>query len=151
MWNAPPCPNPSVGPYEPVVGPGRARAGALRCLRQTSKKARPGKNNIPYMLKCVVLDVLVIFMELCKYGIPSRNDYHHKNCIGILNKKTCFAAPHLFSRADFLGNYWNYRTLTRMSTREYAVTVLIACPIKNCNMLINHYNPQISVTALFTR
>ena len=55
-------------------------------------------------------------MELRKYGIPSSNDYHHKNRIEILYKKTCFAAPHLFSDADFFGNYWNYRTLIRMST-----------------------------------
>ena len=54
---------------------------------------------------------LSLFMELCKYGIPNRNDYHHKNRIEILCKKTCFTAPRFFSRADFSGNYWNYRTL----------------------------------------
>ena len=31
-----------------------------------------------------------------KYGIPSQNDYHHKNRIEILCKKTCFAAPPSF-------------------------------------------------------
>ena len=36
-------------------------------------------------------------MELCKYGIPSGNDYYYKNRTEILYKKTCFAAPHLFS------------------------------------------------------
>ena len=66
---------------------------------------------------CSFMCVSYFFMELRKYGIPSSNDYHHKNRIEILYKKTCFAAPHLFSHADFFGNYWNYsRTLTRMST-----------------------------------
>ena len=38
---------------------GRDRARALRCLRQTSKNKPPRKNNIPHILKCVVLRVLV--------------------------------------------------------------------------------------------
>ena len=45
-----------------------------------------------------------------KYGIPSKDDYHHKNRIEILCKKAVLYSPPPFSRADFLGNYWNYRT-----------------------------------------
>ena len=110
---------------------GRAHAPALRCQRQTSKKPPPGNNNIPYMLKCVAYNSQYFVLQICyKYCIPSRIDYHHKNRIKILYKKTCFAAPHVFSRADFLGNYLNCRTLTRMSTRKCTVAALIACQIK---------------------
>ena len=35
-------------------------------------------------------------MELCKYGIPSRNDYYYKKRNEILYKKMCFAAPNSF-------------------------------------------------------
>ena len=38
-------------------------------------------------------------------AIPSRNDYYYKNRTAILYKKTCLAAPHCFSRADFLSNF----------------------------------------------
>ena len=87
-------------------------------------------------------------MELCKYGIPSRNDYHYKNRIEILYKKTFFTAPHVYSRADFLGNYWNYRTLAWMSTQRTLawISSLIHCFCTMCSLFaiyLLRINPMI--------
>ena len=46
---------------------------------------------------CSFTNFIHFVIELCKYGIPSTNDYHHKNRIEILCKKTCFTAPIFFS------------------------------------------------------
>ena len=44
------------------------------------------------------------------------NDYASKTRIGILCKKTCSTAPHLFPKSHLLNNSCGYRTFARMST-----------------------------------
>ena len=44
------------------------------------------------------------------------NDYHYKDRIEILFINSCSKALYFFSQPDFSRQFWNYRTLTRMST-----------------------------------
>ena len=125
MWHAQPCPSQSVGPNGPMFGPGPF---AFHDRPQPKSPLENTTCHICWNVSFCVFQLLCI--ELCKYGIPNSNDYHCKNRIEILYKKTCCAAPHLVFRADLLGNYWNSRTLTRMSTRKYTVTASIVCRAK---------------------
>ena len=95
----------------------RSWAQRLRCLRQTSKNRLLEKTtcHVPWNLQFCMFQTLSI--ELCKYGIPTRSDCDYKNRIKILYKKLCCTAPTLYSRADFFGNYCNYRTLSSASTQ----------------------------------
>ena len=80
----------------------------------------------------------VLYIDLCKYGTPKRNDYHYKDRMWILYKKTCCTAPHCSFRYDFLGNHlkdgtlawmWNQRSLAWMSSsicHEWIICVLFA-------------------------
>ena len=61
----------------PGPGPGRAQGRAqgqdraLRCLRQTSKKAPPRKYNIPYTLKCVILCFSHFLLNFANMASPA--------------------------------------------------------------------------------
>ena len=131
MWHAPTHPPSSQRGriWAHVWSRARAQAQAWPLRYGRPKKTPPGKTTYHICWNVSFYMFQLLFIELGKYGIPSRNDYHYKNRIEILYKKTCCAAPRLLSRAGFLGNYWNHRTLTRMSTRQYTVTALIASQI----------------------
>ena len=144
MWNAPTPPIPrrrqcgmphraltqAWSNMSPCLAPGPGLGLGPLLSTADLKKTASGKDLHPYMLKCVVLRVLVTFygtlqiwhsrQKWLSLQEPHRNSVH-KNVLCI--------PPFSFSSC-LLGNYWNDRTLTRMSTRKYIVAVLITCRIQ---------------------
>ena len=97
MWHAPTLPAPS-GPIWAHVQPRtQGRARTLRCLRQTSKKPLYGTNNVPYVLKCVVLRVSFTFYRTLQIGHPQQKwlslQEPHRNSV---QKGVLYSPPSFF-------------------------------------------------------